>query len=154
MSGFTHVRRHKIAPHVEDILQRQITCRFTGEYTVAQSRTYTRSMCVKSFADASSLGSNNMKMGTKSLTRRLYRSRSAVGPNLQSHERSIGVNRPAIVREVPHCGLFPAFLHFCQNVPHFWLYFETKIAENRNNFSCTETFCPKKLCENVSAGVT
>ena len=35
----------------------------------------------------------------------------------------IGVNRPAIVREIPHFGLFPAFPHFCQNVPHFWLYF-------------------------------
>ena len=70
------------------------------------------------------------------------------------HER-IGVNRPAIVREIPHFCLFPAFLHFRKNVPHFWLYFEiTKIAENRNNFSCTETFCSKKLCENVSDSVT
>ena len=59
---------------------------------------------------------------------------------------SIGVNHPAIVREIPHFGFFPAFPHFCQNVPHFWLYFEiTKIAENRNNFCCTETFCSKKL---------
>ena len=42
----------------------------------------------------------------------------------------IGVNRPAIVREIPHFCLFPAFPHFCQNVPHFWLYFEIiKIAE-------------------------
>ena len=31
----------------------------------------------------------------------------------------IGVNRPAIVREIPHFGLFPAFPHFCENVPHF-----------------------------------
>ena len=63
----------------------------------------------------------------------------------------IGVNRPAIVREIPHFCLFPAFPHFRQNVQHFWLYYEiTKIAENRNNFSCTETFCSKKLCENVS----
>ena len=37
---------------------------------------------------------------------------------------SIGVNRPAIVREIPHFGLLPAFPHFCQNVLHFWLYFE------------------------------
>ena len=67
----------------------------------------------------------------------------------------IGVNRPAIVREIPHFGLFPAFPHFCQNVPHFWLYFEiTKIAENCNNLSCTETFCSKKLCENVSDSIT
>ena len=37
----------------------------------------------------------------------------------------------------PAFGLFPAFPHFCENVPHFWLYFETiKIDENRNNFSC------------------
>ena len=58
----------------------------------------------------------------------------------------IGVNRPAIVREIPHFG---------QNVPHFWLYFEiTKITENRNNCSCTETFCSKKLRENVSDIVT
>ena len=28
----------------------------------------------------------------------------------------IGVNHPAIVREIPHFGLFPAF---CENVPHF-----------------------------------
>ena len=56
----------------------------------------------------------------------------------------IGVNRPAIVREIPHFGLLPAFPHFCENVPHFWLYFETtKFAENRNNCSCTETFCSK-----------
>ena len=56
----------------------------------------------------------------------------------------IGVNRPAFVREIPHFGLFPAFPHFCENVPHFWLYFETtKIAENRNNFCYTETFCSK-----------
>ena len=47
----------------------------------------------------------------------------------------IGVNRPAIVREIQHFGLFPAFPHFCKNVPQFWLYFEiTKIAENRKNF--------------------
>ena len=46
----------------------------------------------------------------------------------------IGVNRPAIVREIPYFGFFPAFPHFCKNVPHFWLYFETtKIVENRNN---------------------
>ena len=56
----------------------------------------------------------------------------------------IGVNRPAIVREFPRFGLFPAFSHFCENVQHFWLYIETtKIAENRNHFSCTETFCSK-----------
>ena len=49
----------------------------------------------------------------------------------------------------------PAFLYFCQNVPHFWLYFEIKkISENRNNFSCTETFCAKKLCKNVSNSIT
>ena len=49
---------------------------------------------------------------------------------------TIGVIRPAIMREIPYFGLFPAFPHFCQNVPHFWLFFEiTKITENRNNFS-------------------
>ena len=59
---------------------------------------------------------------------------------------TIGVNRCAIVREIPHFGLFPAFPHFCENVPHFWLYFEiTKIDENRNKFSCTEIFCSKQL---------
>ena len=67
----------------------------------------------------------------------------------------IGVNRPAIVREIQHFGLFPAFPHFCENVPHFRLYFEIiKIAENCNNFSCTETFCSKTLCENVNDSVT
>ena len=38
-------------------------------------------------------------------------------------QEDIGVNRPAIVREIPHFCLFPAFPHFCKNVPHFWLYF-------------------------------
>ena len=67
----------------------------------------------------------------------------------------IRVNRPAIVREIPHFGLFSAFPHFRQNVPHFWLYFEiTQIVENLNNVSCAETFCPKKLCRNVSDSVT
>ena len=52
---------------------------------------------------------------------------------------NIGVNLPAIVREIPHFGLFPAFL---SERPAFLAFFElTKIAENRNNFSCTETFC-------------
>ena len=70
----------------------------------------------------------------------------------------IGVNRPAIVREIPHFGLVPALPHFCEDVPHFWLYFElTKIAENRNTFSCMYVcmfFCSKKLCENVKDSVT
>ena len=64
-------------------------------------------------------------------------------------EASIGVNRPAIVREIPHFGFFPAFPHFCENVPHFWLNFE-----NRTNFRCTETFSSKNLCENVNDSVT
>ena len=47
---------------------------------------------------------------------------------------SIGINHPAIVREIPHFSLFPAFPHFLENVPHFWLYFEKqKIHENRDN---------------------
>ena len=47
---------------------------------------------------------------------------------------NIGVNHPAIVREIPHFSLFPAFPHFLENVPHFWLYFEKqKIPENRDN---------------------
>ena len=67
----------------------------------------------------------------------------------------IGVNRPAIVREIPHVGFFPAFPHFCKNVPHFWLYFETtKIGENRNNFRCMEILSSKKLFENVNDSVT
>ena len=71
--------------------------------------------------------------------------------NAKIIEKCIGVNRPAIVREIPHFGLFPAFPHFFQNIPHFWLYFEiNKIAENGNTFGCTEKFCSKKLCENVS----
>ena len=52
-----------------------------------------------------------------------------------SVNNDLGVNSPALVREIPHFGLFPAFLHFCQNVAHFWLYFKiTKITENHNNF--------------------
>ena len=47
----------------------------------------------------------------------------------------IGVNHPAIVREIPHFDVFPAFPHsripafphFSDNVPHFWLYFEKQI---------------------------
>ena len=39
----------------------------------------------------------------------------------------IGVNHPAIVREIPHFYVFPAFPHFSQNVPNFWLYFEKQI---------------------------
>ena len=46
----------------------------------------------------------------------------------------IGVNHPAIVREIPHFSLFPAFPHFLENVPHFWLYFEKpKNPENQDN---------------------
>ena len=33
----------------------------------------------------------------------------------------IGVNHPAIVREIPHFYVFPAFPHFSENVPHVWL---------------------------------
>ena len=39
----------------------------------------------------------------------------------------IDVNHPAIVREIPHFDVFPAFPHFSENVPHFWLYFEKQI---------------------------
>ena len=62
----------------------------------------------------------------------------------------IGVNRPAIVREIPHFGVFPAFPHFRQNVPHFWFNFEiTKIAENPNNLSCTDTFCSENSAKTL-----
>ena len=67
----------------------------------------------------------------------------------------IGVNHPAIVREIPHFGLFPAYPHFCENVRISGLILKMeKIAENRNNFRCTDTFCSKKLCENVIGSVT
>ena len=53
---------------------------------------------------------------------------------------TIGVNRAGN----PAFGLFPIFPHFCENFPHFGLHFEiTKIAEKRNNVSCTETFVQK-----------
>ena len=39
----------------------------------------------------------------------------------------IDVNHPAIVREIPHFDVFPAFPHFSENVQHFWLYFEKRI---------------------------
>ena len=61
----------------------------------------------------------------------------------------IGVNRPAIVREIPHFGLFPAFL---PERPAFLALFRN--YKNRNNVSCTETFCSKKLCENACDSVT
>ena len=61
----------------------------------------------------------------------------------------IGVNHPAIVREIPHVSLFPAFPHFLENVPHFLLYFEKqKNPENRDNswrqkeFLCVIQFSP------------
>ena len=53
--------------------------------------------------------------------------------------KHIGVNRPAIVREIPHFGLFPVFLR--EHPAFLALFRNKKIAENRNNFSCTETFC-------------
>ena len=64
----------------------------------------------------------------------------------------IGVNRPAIVWEITHFGSFPAFL---RESPAFRALFRNKkIDENRNNFSSTETFCLKKLSENVNDSVT
>ena len=33
--------------------------------------------------------------------------------------KCIGVNHPAIVREIPQIWYFPAFPHFFQNIPHF-----------------------------------
>ena len=49
-------------------------------------------------------------------------------PNSPSASCSfIGINHPAIVREIPHFYVFPAFPHFFQNIPHFWLYFEKQI---------------------------
>ena len=47
--------------------------------------------------------------------------------SLLCDEGLIGVNHPAIVREIPHFDVFPAFPHFSQNVPHFWHYFEKQI---------------------------
>ena len=47
--------------------------------------------------------------------------------SLLCDEGLIDVNHPAIVREIPHFDVFPAFPHFSQNVPHFWLYFEKQI---------------------------
>ena len=41
---------------------------------------------------------------------------------------NIGVNHPAIVWEIPHFGVFPAFPHFSENVPHFCLYFQKQIS--------------------------
>ena len=58
----------------------------------------------------------------------------------------IGVNRPAIVREIPHFGIFPAFPHFCENIPHFWLYFEmTKIDENKVIYTVGDILFEKAL---------
>ena len=48
-------------------------------------------------------------------------------PVVLMRRQSIGVNHPAIVREIPHFDVFPAFPHFFQNVPYFWLYFEKQI---------------------------
>ena len=48
-------------------------------------------------------------------------------PHVMISLDAIGVNHPAIVREIPHFDVFPAFPHFSENVPHFWLYFEKQI---------------------------
>ena len=48
-------------------------------------------------------------------------------PDRVGNTDCIGVNHPAIVREIPHFYVFPAFPHFSENVPHFWLYFENQI---------------------------
>ena len=47
---------------------------------------------------------------------------------LSAYGIPIGVNRPAIVREIPHFDVFPAFTHFSENVPHFLLNFEKQIS--------------------------
>ena len=52
---------------------------------------------------------------------------------------------PAIVREIPHFYLFPAFPHFSEDVPHFLLYFERKIPENRDNSLHRKDF----VCVNI-----
>ena len=75
-----------------------------------------------------------------------------------SMDTKIKVRIIALVSTVPQsCGkscILAYFLRFCENVPHFWVYFEiTKIAENGNNFSCIETFCSKKVCENINDSV-
>ena len=60
----------------------------------------------------------------------------------------IGVDRPAIVLDNPAFWIsshIPAFLR--DRAAFLALLGNKKIAENRNNFSCTETFCSKKLCE-------
>ena len=46
----------------------------------------------------------------------------------------IGVNRPAILREILHFGLFPVFL---RERPAFLALFQNiKNCKNRNNFRC------------------
>ena len=58
-----------------------------------------------------------------------------------SLQKAISVNRPAIVREIQHFGLFPAFL---PEHPAFLALFRiTKIAENRNNFKLWRHFVRK-----------
>ena len=59
------------------------------------------------------------------------------------------------MREIPHFSLFPAFPHFLENVPHFWLYFEKqKIPENRDILGarkkcvCNSSFTLKDFCLN------
>ena len=77
---------------------------------------------------------------------------SLYGMNLNILCYDIGVNRPAIVQEIPHFGLFPAFSP--ERPALMDLFRNKKIAENRNNYSCTETFCSKNLCKNISDNVT
>ena len=50
----------------------------------------------------------------------------------------MGVNSPAIVREITHVVFLLPFPQFCENVPHFVLDFEKKPTENRNNFQHRE----------------
>ena len=65
---------------------------------------------------------------------------------------SIGVNHPAIVREIPHFAFLPAFPHFCENVLHFFiLYFRKKSnsLEIVIIFSSTKIYCEQSLCKNA-----
>ena len=64
----------------------------------------------------------------------------------------IGVNRPAIVREIPHSVFLPAFPHFCENVSHFLLYLrKNRIHWKSLWFSSPQRYFVDKSCAKTHA---
>ena len=66
---------------------------------------------------------------------------------LDNQVKFLGVNRPAIMRDIQHFVLFPAILHFCENVPHLGIYFEKeKIRWKSRSFSAPRRHLMLRSC--------